>query len=119
VEERDERDAGRAERQHGGGVVMADRIHVRPRFVDLAVDHHLAVEPHARRHHRLGIERHLQHVGRLDQLGGAVPRDEIAVRILRVADADVSERVDDAFVGENAVGDGELVAQLGEWVRHG
>src|SRR5262249_34983659 len=66
-----------------------------------------------------GIERHLQDVGRLHQLRGAMPRDEIAVRILRIADADVSERIDNAFVGENAVGNGQFVAQFGEGVGHG
>jgi hypothetical protein len=99
-------------------MVMTDRMDVGPRLIDLAVDDHLAVEPHARRHHRLGIERHLQDVGRLDQLRGAVPRNEIAARILRVAGTDMPECIDDAFVGKNAVGDGELVAQGGEWVRH-
>jgi hypothetical protein len=36
-----------------------------------------------------------------------------------MAGADVSERIDDAFVGEDAVGDGELVTQFGELIRHG
>jgi hypothetical protein len=36
-----------------------------------------------------------------------------------VAGADVPEGIDDAFVGENAVGDSELVAQVGEWIGHG
>ena len=48
-----------------------------------------------------------------------MPGDEIAVGVLRIAGADVPERVDDALVGENAVGDGELVAQFGELIGHG
>ena len=48
-----------------------------------------------------------------------MPRDEVAVRILRVARADVPERIDDALIGEDAVGDGELVTQFGELIRHG
>jgi hypothetical protein len=36
-----------------------------------------------------------------------------------MARADVPERIDDAFVGENAIGDGELVTQVGELIRHG
>ena len=39
-----------------------------------------------------------------------MPRNEIAIGVLRIADADVAERVDNAFVGENAIGDGELIA---------
>jgi hypothetical protein len=70
-------------------------------------------------HDRLGIQRHLQHVGRFDQLRGAMPRNEVAMRVLRVARADVSERIDDALVGEDAVGDGDLVTQFGELIRHG
>ena len=31
-----------------------------------------------------------------------------------MAGADVSERIDDAFVGEDAVSDGELVTQVGD-----
>ena len=119
VEEGNELHPGRAEGQHCRRVVVTHGIDVGPRFVDLAVDDHLAVETHVGGHDRLGIQRHLQDIGRLDQLRGAVPRDEIAVRILGIADADVSERVDNAFIGENAVGDGQFVAQFGESVGHG
>ena len=44
------------------GVVMHHRIDVRPRFVDFAVDHALAIEAKFRRPHRLGIEIHLDEV---------------------------------------------------------
>src|SRR5262245_17834033 len=47
-----------------------------------------------------------------------MPRNEIAIGILRISDADVAERVDDALIGENAVGDGEFMAQFGRSVRH-
>ena len=48
-----------------------------------------------------------------------MPGDEVAVRIARVARADMPEGVDDAFVGEDAVGARQLDAQFGEWIGHG
>src|SRR5207253_9992752 len=48
-----------------------------------------------------------------------MPRNEIPVGIFRVSYADVPKRIDDAFVGENAVGDGEFMAQSGECVGNG
>src|SRR6516225_823892 len=106
-----ELDASSAKRQHRGGVVMTDGIHVGSRLIDLAVDDHLAVEAHMGRHHRLRIQRHFENVGRLDQLARAVAGNEIAAGVLRVARTDVPECIDDAFVGKDAIGDGKLVPQ--------
>ena len=113
MKQRHELDTGRAERQHRGRMMMADRADVRACLIDPAVDHHLAVEAHLGRHDRLGIERHFQNVGWLDQLGGAMARNKVAVRICRVAGADMAERVGDAFIGEDAVGDRGARGQFG------
>ena len=48
-----------------------------------------------------------------------MPGNEVAVRIARVARADMPEGVDDALVGEDAVGARQLDAQLGKGIGHG
>src|SRR2546430_59110 len=84
-----------------GGMMMAHRDHVRPRLEDLAMDDALRIEVHGRRLDGLRVEVELQDVVRLHQLGGTRAREEIAPRIVGMADADMAEGVDHAFVGEN------------------
>ncbi len=43
-----------------------------------------------------------------------MPGDEIALRIVGMAHADMPEGVDDALIGEDAVGARQFDAQLGE-----
>jgi hypothetical protein len=99
-------------------MVVAHRVHVGARFVDFAVNHHLAIEPHPGWPNRLGVERHFQDVGWLDELGGAMARDEIAIRILRTAHADMPECINDAFIGKDAIGDRELMSQRSKGIGH-
>ena len=47
------------------------------------------------------------------QLRRARTRQEIAVGVIGMAHADVAEGVDDAFVGDNAVGERKLGADFG------
>ena len=94
--------------------MVADRHDVRPRLIDAAVDHALGVELHRRRRDRLGIERELQNVGRLDQARRARAREQIATGIGRMAHADMAERIEHAFVRQYAVGKRDLVAGIGE-----
>src|ERR1700694_4885668 len=98
---------------------MADRVDVGPRLIDAAMDDALAVERHARRRYRLGVERELVDVRGLDQLRAARAGEEIAARIAGVAHADMAEAVEHAFVGDDAIGEGELIAGLVERIGHG
>src|SRR5262249_61871316 len=52
------------------------------------------------------------------QLRRAVPGNEEATGIGRVAHADMAERVDDALMGEDAVGERKLLADGGQAVGH-
>jgi hypothetical protein len=100
-------------------MMVADGDDVRPRLVDLAVDHPLGIELHLGLDERSRVERELQDVGQLNQLGRARARQQVAPGIAGVAAADMAEGVEHAFMGENAVGDGKLVAHLGEGIGHG
>ena len=102
------------------GVVMDHRIDLGPRLVDFAVDHPLAVEAEFGRLDRLGIEIELDDVGDFRQFRRAVARDEIALRIARMAHADMAEGVEHFLVGEDAGRDDQLVQQFGNLlIRHG
>ena len=88
--------------------MMADRHHVRPRLVDLAVDHALGIL-------RRGIARPAGEVEvELDRSSGSTSsgarraRQDVAVGIVGMAHADVPEGVEHALVGDDAVGDREL-----------
>jgi hypothetical protein len=54
--------AGNAERQDRRRVMVADRVHLRPRLVDLAVDDALAIEPRFDRLDDLRVEGELVNV---------------------------------------------------------
>ncbi len=84
------------------GVVMAHRMDVGPGLVDFAVDHFFAVQAEFGRPHRLGIERELDQIGDFGQLRRPMARDEIALRIVRMAHADMAERVQHVFIAEYA-----------------
>src|SRR5262249_37809613 len=53
------------------------------------------------------------------QLGAARAGEQIAPAVARMAHADMAEAVEHAFMRDDAVGERELVAGLGEGVWHG
>ena len=84
-------------------MVVHDRHDIRPRFVERAVDEPLEVRRAAARIDRRAIERELHDVIRLDAIGCTRAREKIALRIVRIAHADVSEGIDHALAREDAV----------------
>jgi hypothetical protein len=84
-----------------------DRVYVRACRVDRAVNVAFAIG-RPRIVLGLAVERAAGDVFRLDEFRAARPRDEKTLRPLGIADADVTGRVDDLFVRENAVRDDEL-----------
>ena len=118
VEHRHELDAGDAERQDRRRVMVADRVDVGPRLVDAAMDHALAIKRHALCRDRLGVERELEDVRGLDQLGAARTGEQIAAGIGRMAHADMAESIQHAFMRDDAVGERQLVAGFGEGAGH-
>src|SRR6185437_5110235 len=115
---RDDLLPGNCVRQHRMGMMMDHRMDVGPRLVDFAVNHFFAVQPEFGRAHRLGIERELDQVGDFGQLRRAMARDEIALRIVRMADADMAERVQHFFIAENAGCDDQFVQGVSKHVGH-
>ena len=98
--------------------MMAHRVHVRPRLEDLAVDHALRIGPRHRRHDRIGVEIVFEDVVGLHQRRRARAREKIALRIVRIAHADVAEGIENAFVGDDAVRGREIAAQVFQGVGH-
>ena len=96
---------------------MTHGVDVRPRFEDLAMDDAFRIHGQRRRLHRLGIEVEFVEIARLDQLRRARARQEVPVWIFGMAHADMAERVEHAFMRDHAVGNRELVADVGK--RHG
>jgi hypothetical protein len=82
------------------------------------MDHAFPIGQIAGRREQLGIERKFQDVGRLDQLRAARARKQIAAGIGRMADADMTEAVEHALMGDNAVGQRQLIAGFVEGIRH-
>src|SRR6266436_4374875 len=106
MKDRHDRIAADAEWHHGSRMVMADRDHIGPRLVNLAMDHALGIELHDWRYNGLRVEVEFQNVAGLHQLGRTRPRQEIATGFDGMANAHMPEGVDHALMGENAVGDG-------------
>ena len=61
----------------------------------------------------LAIEGEQLEIGLGHQLRAERPRDDVPVGMVRVSDADVAEGVDDALVGQDAVGEHQVSQQLG------
>src|ERR1039458_660264 len=110
--------AGNAEWQDRRRVMVTHRVYFRPRFVDFAMDDALAIEPHLDRLHDLRIECEFEDVFRLHQFWAARIRHQIASRIGGMAQGDVTEGVEHAFVGDHAVGARQLLARLVKFVQH-
>jgi hypothetical protein len=119
MKHRQQRHAGDRERHDRWRVVVTHGVHVRPRLENLAMDHTLRIGPFLRRHDRVRVEIVFEDVGGLHQRRGARAREEVALRVSRMAHADVAEGIQEAFVGDDPVGGRKVAAQVCESVRHG
>jgi hypothetical protein len=70
------------------------------------------------RHRRLAVEAEFEDIGWLHQFRRAVARDQEPLGIGGMAQADMAEGVEDALIGKDAIGEGYVVARLGEAVGH-
>ena len=104
MQQRLELGAGDAERDHARRMVVHHGVHVRPRLVDRAVDEALQIGRAAALVDRGAVERIFDDVVALDALGRAGAGQQIMLRIVRMPRADMAEGIDDALIGQNAVG---------------
>ena len=113
VQQRPQLGARHRERHHGRRMAVHHRIDVRPRLVDLAVDEALAVEQLAvvLGIDGLAVEIEHQNVGGGHQFRRDRARDQIAVRIARIAHADMAEGVEHVKPRQRAVRGDEVVDQ--------
>ena len=81
------------------------------------MDRALGVEVLALGVDRLAFEIELDDVVALDALGRARTRQEEPIRLVRMADADMAERIDDAVLGQHVVRGHKVFDQIVE-LRH-
>ena len=99
------------ERHHGRRMAVHHRVDVGPRLVDFAVDEALAVEQLAvvLGIDGLAVEVEDENVGGGHRFRRDRARDQIAVRIARVAHADMAEGIEHVQSRQRAVGGDEIV----------
>ena len=88
------------------------RRDIGPRAINLAVNE--ALEVHAARivGREIAVEVEFVNVVGLHERGRHVARDQETIGALVVPDADVAERIDDAFVEQNMIGVDQVLQQL-------
>src|SRR5262245_2820805 len=111
MEKRPELAFSNAERDHARAVVVHDRMHIRPRLVDAAVNEALQIGRPVTRIDGIALERELHDVVLLDALGRACAREKEALRVVGMARAHVPERIHDTLMRQDAVGGDDLFEQ--------
>ena len=96
------------EGQHIFGMGVNDRMYVRARFVDRAVDKSFEIQRATVAADRIAVQSEFHHVAALDQFRTARTRQDVALGMAGMANTDMAVSIDDSFVGEDAVGDHEL-----------
>ena len=93
-------------------MIVAHRHHVRPRLVDLAVNDALEEQPVLARAHRPVVEIERDDVVGGDLGGRHAAGEPVALRVARIARADVAIGVEHAVVAQDPVGGDQIVDQL-------
>src|SRR5204862_8116032 len=108
-----------------GRMAVNDGHHVRPRFVDFAVDEAFQEHRAAAGIDRIAVEIEFHDVAGGDQRRRQRPRHQEAIWIARMARADMAEGIDHAEVGEDAAAGHDIPKQRGldagnwDWWRLG
>src|SRR5215831_21221414 len=102
-------DGGYAERDNGRRIDVDNGIDIRAYFVNFAMNVPLNVHELALLIDRVGIEVVFHDVLGRDDRRGFGARQKIAIRSTAVAHAYMAVAIEDALVGENAVGGDEIV----------
>lgn len=97
-------------------MVVANGLHFWPRLKDAGVNEPLAVWAASIALQLLAFQVVRLEVVLGNQLRRAGPRHDVAVRMLRMANAHMTEGVEDAMMRQDAVGNDELAQQIvGGW----
>ena len=97
---------------------MHDRMDVRPRFVDGGMDETLKIQRALLVAHRLAVEPEFDDIVTLDQFWRHRARQKEMLRVVRVADADMTVGIHHLLAREDAVGDDEILDD-GVEIAHG
>jgi hypothetical protein len=86
---------------------MDDGVDLGPRLVDRTVDEPLQIT-RPRVVHRRAVELELDDVGARHELRAERAREQVMIRLARMADADMAVGVDHILLRQNAVGDHQV-----------
>ena len=118
VYDRPQRRCRDGEGQHSFGMGVNNRVNVRARFEDRAVNKSFEIRRATVVAYRISVQGEFHNVGALDQLRTARTRQEVALGMAGMAKTDVAVCIYYAFVGEDSVGDHEL-ADVEVQIVHG
>jgi hypothetical protein len=91
---------------------MHHRLHVRSRLIDRGVDEALQVWRAAFGVDRVPVQAELYEIARVNELGRQGPGQKEPLRGVRVPSAQVSVRIHDAFVAEDAIADDQIAEDV-------
>ena len=101
-------------KHHRRRMMMAHRHHIGTRLIDAAVNDPLGVKLHLWRPNRFRIERVFQNVSaRSEAANASVTGDSAGVA--RMTRADMTESIEHAFIGEDTVGERQLLDHFGHF----
>ena len=89
-------------------MAVDDRIDVGPAAIDLAMNEALDVERPTGIADRVAVHIECDDVVALDQCRRNLARQQVVLAIHGMPDADVTERIEDAFVREDPIGEHEI-----------
>ena len=118
VEYRPQPGFGDAERQHILGRRMQHRLHIRARRVDRGMDECAPSEGRANASRRLPVEVELHDVVYADRARIARAREQEALRVGRMAHADIPERIEQSQIRQDPVGDHQILDRARQ-ISHG
>ena len=109
-------DVGDSKGQGRLGMRMDHRLHIGTGFVDSAVNEPFKIRrsPVA---DRVAVEVEFQKVFAFDEFRRQRAREEESFGVVRMTDTHMAVGIDDALVGEYAIGDDELVQQIVQFVH--
>ena len=84
------------------------------RLIHRAMDESLDVRRRRMLAHGRAVDQELHDVARFHQFRAARTRQQVTIRMQRMTDTDVTIGIEHAFVGEDPVGDNDIVNALGE-----
>src|SRR5262245_32051825 len=95
-------------------MIVNDGMNVRPRLIQSPMYEALEIRRPSLWVDRCAVQYELHDIVFRDGIRRTRTRQEVALRVFRVAKADMTERIDNAFARKNAIGGNEFVNEISE-----